>query len=135
MQQPNLVRNVSVVGAFHHGKTSLMDLLIEETHENKWDPSKEVHYTDTRKDEQQRKLSIKSTPVSLVLESSKGKSFVMNMMDCPGHVNFSDEATAAMQASDGAIVVVDALEGVTMHVSTNLGLGVLVVMFLDTVFD
>ena len=118
MQNPKLVRNVAVLGSLHHGKTSLVDLLIEETHLEKWDPSKETCYTDTRQDEQQRKLSIKSTPVSLVLESSKGKSFLLNVIDCPGHVNFSDEATAGLQVADGAVIVVDALEGVTMHTET-----------------
>ena len=76
-----------------------------------------MRYTDTRKDEQERKLSIKSTPVSLVLESSKGKSYLLNMIDCPGHVNFSDETTAALQVSDGAVLIVDAIEGVCMQVN------------------
>lgn len=96
-----------------------MDLLIEQTHENEWDPEVERRYTDTRQDEQQRELSIKSTPVSLVLENTKGKSFLLNVMDCPGHVNFMDESTAAFQVCDGAVFVVDAIEGITLPVSFN----------------
>ncbi|KAF0699588.1 Aste57867_9839 [Aphanomyces stellatus] len=127
MDYPSMVRNVCVVGDLHAGKTVFLDLLVESTHVKKWkdqekDSTKrmmavdlERRYTDTRADEQKRKVSIKSTPVSLVLPSSKGKSFVMNIMDCPGHVNFSDETTAAMQVSDGVILVVDVLEGVMMH--------------------
>jgi U5 small nuclear ribonucleoprotein component len=128
MDHPAMIRNTCVVGDLHAGKTLLLDLLVESTHEVKWkdqyaDETKkamaaelERRYTDTRMDEQARKISIKSTPVSLVLPSSTGKSFVMNIMDCPGHVNFFDETTAALQVSDGAVLVVDAIEGVMMNV-------------------
>ncbi|RHY95087.1 hypothetical protein DYB37_006224 [Aphanomyces astaci] len=127
MDYPSMVRNVCVIGNLHAGKTVFLDLLIESTHVNKWkdqqkDSTKrmmavdlERRYTDTRADEQARKVSIKSTPVSLVLPSSRGKSYVMNVLDCPGHVNFSDESTAAMQVSDGVILMVDVVEGVMMH--------------------
>lgn len=62
-----------------------------------FDPKKEVRYTDTRVDEQQRGLSVKSCPVSMVLESTSGKSYLLNLIDCPGHVNFVDESVAAMR--------------------------------------
>jgi 116 kDa U5 small nuclear ribonucleoprotein component len=67
-----------------------------------------------RKDEQTRELSIKATPISLVMENLSEKSFLMNVFDCPGHVNFCDESTAALRAADGAVIVVDAVEGVMM---------------------
>lgn len=70
MDSPALIRNVAICGHLHHGKTSFTDLLIEQTHEVSWDPAKQVRYTDTRKDEQQRGVSIKSCPVSLVLQVS-----------------------------------------------------------------
>lgn len=82
-----------------------------------------MRYTDTRKDEQERKLSIKCTPVSLVLESSKGKSYLMNVLDCPGHVCFADESAVALQLVDGAAIIVDALEGVTMNVRVYVFVG------------
>lgn len=112
---PQLIRNVAILGHLHHGKTSLLDALIEQTHVKAWDPAKEVRYTDTRQDEQKRGVSIKSTPVSLLLEDSRNKNYLLNLMDTPGHVNFSDEGTAALRISDGAVIVVDAVEGVMMQ--------------------
>ncbi|OIT30916.1 110 kda u5 small nuclear ribonucleoprotein component clo [Nicotiana attenuata] len=67
---------------------------------------------DTRIDEQERRISIKSVPMSLVLEDSNSKSYLCNIMDAPGHVNFSDEMAAALRLADGAVLIVDAVEGV-----------------------
>ncbi len=80
-----------------------------------------MRYTDTRLDEQKRGLSIKSCPVSLLLEDSRGKSFLLNLLDCPGHVGFSDESSAGLRISDGALIVVDAVEGVMIQVILFLG--------------
>lgn len=91
MNSPPLIRNIALVGQFHHGKTVFVDTLVMATETAEWDPSKERRYADTRKDEQERQLSIKSTPISLVLENLRGKSYLLNVLDCPGHINFSDE--------------------------------------------
>ncbi|KNA17654.1 hypothetical protein SOVF_077950 [Spinacia oleracea] len=118
MSNPNLVRNVALVGQVHHGKTLFMDMLVEQTHHiSTFDPKNERHmrYTDTRVDEQERRISIKSVPMSLVLEDSNSKSFLINIMDAPGHVNFSDEMSAALRLADGAVLVVDAAEGVMVN--------------------
>eukprot|EP00823_Brevimastigomonas_motovehiculus_P003090 TRINITY_DN1841_c0_g5_i1.p1 TRINITY_DN1841_c0_g5~~TRINITY_DN1841_c0_g5_i1.p1 ORF type:complete len:1015 (+),score=199.04 TRINITY_DN1841_c0_g5_i1:69-3113(+) len=116
MDHPTLTRNTCFLGHLHHGKTTLLDLLVRQTHPNReWRNIGFSRYMDTRFDEQARELSIKSKPISLVLQNLSGKSFLLNTMDTPGHVNFSDEQTAALRLSDGAIIVVDAVEGVMMQ--------------------
>ncbi|KAK9098455.1 hypothetical protein Syun_025500 [Stephania yunnanensis] len=118
MSNPALVRNVALVGHLQHGKTLFMDMLVEQTHHiSTFDSNSEKHmrYTDTRIDEQERRISIKAVPMSLVMEDSNAKSFLCNVMDTPGHVNFSDEMTAALRLADGAVLIVDAAEGVMVN--------------------
>ncbi|BFG24124.1 hypothetical protein CerSpe_103980 [Prunus speciosa] len=118
MSNPSLVRNVALVGHLQHGKTIVMDMLVEQTHHmSTFDANSDKHmrYTDTRIDEQERRISIKAVPMSLVLEDSKSKSYLCNIMDTPGHVNFSDEMTAALRLADGAVLIVDAAEGMMVN--------------------
>lgn len=142
MKHPHLIRHICFVGHLHHGKTTLVDLLVSETHDfkkpigrvvdeygnvhgaNVAGPerstlrarrqearTRELRYTDCRVDEQERGISIKATPLSLILPDSREKSYLINVFDTPGHVNFLDEAGCAMRLCDGAAIVVDALEG------------------------
>lgn len=89
--KPDRIRNLAICGHLHHGKTLLMDMLVQDTHLKYWSPEKEHKYTDTRKDEQDRMLSIKAMPMSFVMQSSREKSYLVNVMDTPGHPNFMDE--------------------------------------------
>ena len=114
MKFPDLIRNVGIVGHLHHGKTSLIYLFVKETHLKYWKLNKEHRYTDSRKDEQERLISIKSKPISLILPTTSGKSYLLNIFDTPGHVNFSDEICCALRICDGVVLVVDAIEGMML---------------------
>ncbi|KAH7886236.1 Calreticulin family-domain-containing protein [Phlebopus sp. FC_14] len=115
MSFPNMVRNVAVVGHLHHGKTALMDMLVFETHKLVWDADKPTKYTDTHVLSREREISIKSSPMSLVLSTTSGKSHLVHLIDTPGHVNFVDEVASAMRLVDGIILVVDVVEGMMIN--------------------
>ncbi|KCV71541.1 elongation factor 2 [Fonticula alba] len=114
LSMPDMIRNVAVVGHLHHGKTTLVDMLVAQTHDIDLDLRSTTRYTDTHPIERARELSIKASPMSLVLPDLRGKSYAINVLDTPGHVNFYDETAAAIQVSDGALLVIDAVEGVML---------------------
>jgi len=116
MDNACLVRNVAIVGHLHHGKTSFVDCLMQQTHPDlKTSDGKPIRYTDTLFTEQERGVSIKSMPITFVQGDVRGKSYLLNVFDTPGHVNFSDEVTAAIRLCDGVCVFVDAAEGVMLN--------------------
>ncbi|KDR85538.1 hypothetical protein GALMADRAFT_51855 [Galerina marginata CBS 339.88] len=108
---PDMVRNVAVVGHLHHGKTALMDMLVFETHKLIWDADKPTRYTDTHILSREREISIKSSPMSLILSNTAGKSHLIHFIDTPGHINFVDEVASAVRLVDGILLVVDVVEG------------------------
>jgi len=128
MSNPELIRNVTVAGHLHHGKTTVVDMFVEQTHSpreadqvaSRSGQGKSLRYTDYRFDEQKRGISIKATPMSLVLQSMSGKSYLCNFMDSPGHTNFTDETVASLRLSDGILLVVDAAE--SLMISTELAI-------------
>ncbi|EFY87372.1 putative ribosomal elongation factor EF-2 [Metarhizium acridum CQMa 102] len=123
MNFPEQTRNVALAGHLHHGKTSFMDMLVLETHDiaEKLDKrsgrkrDEKLRYTDVHILERERGISIKSSPMSLVLQSAKGKSHLVNLVDTPGHVNFVDEVAVAFRLVDGICLVVDVVEGVQVN--------------------
>ncbi|MCJ1242821.1 hypothetical protein MMC30_000016 [Trapelia coarctata] len=123
MNFPEQIRNIAFAGHLHHGKTALMDMLVMETHDiderlekrtgRKRD--EQLRYTDVHILERERGISIKAAPMSLVLQGTRGKSHLLNILDTPGHVNFVDEIAASFRLVDGVVLVVDVVEGVQIN--------------------
>lgn len=120
MSNPALVRHVAFMGHIHHGKTSLVHHLFQGAraeHEARGTQclkgvNKEIRLHGVRPDEIERAVSLKTTLTSLPLEDFNGKHLMVNMIDCPGHVDFFEDILCISRSVDGVVLVVDALEGV-----------------------